>query len=51
MHFTLLIPCQVWNSSEWVPNDGPQGLERLDNVVRMAGKYGIKLILAFTNNW
>jgi mannan endo-1,4-beta-mannosidase len=42
---------QVWNSSEWVLNDGPQGLERLDNVVETAGKYGIKLIVTFTNNW
>ncbi|KAK0465093.1 glycoside hydrolase [Desarmillaria tabescens] len=42
---------QVWNSSEWVLNDGPQGLERLDNVINVAGKHGIKVILAFTNNW
>ncbi|KAF8990678.1 glycoside hydrolase superfamily [Cyathus striatus] len=42
---------QVWNSSDWTLNDGPQGLQRLDNVVDLAGKYGIKLILAFTNNW
>ncbi|KAF5313060.1 hypothetical protein D9619_003242 [Psilocybe cf. subviscida] len=42
---------QVWNSSEWQLNDGPQGLQRLDYVVETAGKYGIKVILAFTNNW
>jgi len=42
---------QVWNSSEWILNDGPQGLERLDNVVETAGKYGLKLIVTFTNNW
>ncbi|KAK0208277.1 glycoside hydrolase superfamily [Desarmillaria ectypa] len=42
---------QVWNSSEWVLNDGPQGLKRLDNVINIAGKHGIKVILAFTNNW
>ncbi|KAF8914370.1 glycoside hydrolase [Gymnopilus junonius] len=42
---------QVWNSSEWILNDGPQGLKRLDFVVNTAGEYGIKLILAFTNNW
>ncbi|KDR84164.1 hypothetical protein GALMADRAFT_151167 [Galerina marginata CBS 339.88] len=42
---------QVWNSSNWVLNDGPQGLERLDFVVNTAGQYGIKIILAFTNNW
>ena len=32
-------------------NDGPQGLKRLDNIVETAGKYGVKIILAFTNNW
>ncbi|KAK0506163.1 glycoside hydrolase [Armillaria luteobubalina] len=42
---------QVWNSSEWVLNDGPQGLRRLDNDLTTAGKHGIKVILAFTNNW
>ncbi|KAF8168024.1 glycoside hydrolase superfamily [Crassisporium funariophilum] len=42
---------QVWNSSEWVLNDGPQGLQRLDYVIETAGKYGIKVIIAFTNNW
>ncbi|KAJ3568804.1 hypothetical protein NP233_g5482 [Leucocoprinus birnbaumii] len=42
---------QVWNSSEWILNPGPRGLQRLDHVVETAGKYGIKLILAFTNNW
>ncbi|PFH54548.1 glycoside hydrolase family 5 protein [Amanita thiersii Skay4041] len=42
---------QVWNSSEWTLNDGPQGFQRLDNVINTAGKYGIKVILAFTNNW
>lgn len=42
---------QVWNSSQWTLNDGPQGLQRLDNVIETAGKYGIKVILAFTNNW
>ncbi|KAG7450435.1 glycoside hydrolase [Guyanagaster necrorhizus] len=42
---------QVWNSSEWVLNDGPQGLQRLDNVINTAGKHGIKVILTFTNNW
>ncbi|KAH9482260.1 putative mannan endo-1,4-beta-mannosidase A [Psilocybe cubensis] len=42
---------QVWNSNEWELNDGPQGLERLDFVVKTAGDYGIKIILAFTNNW
>jgi mannan endo-1,4-beta-mannosidase len=26
-------------------------LQRLDNVIETAGKHGIKIILAFTNNW
>jgi hypothetical protein len=30
---------------------GSQGLERLDNVIKTAGKYDIKVILTFTNNW
>ncbi|KAF7339387.1 Glycoside hydrolase family 5 protein [Mycena sanguinolenta] len=42
---------QVWNNSDWTLNDGPQGLERLDNVLNTALKYDIRVILAFTNNW
>lgn len=42
---------QIWNSSEWVLNDGPQGLQRLDRVVQVAAKHDIKIILAFSNNW
>ncbi|KAJ3511183.1 hypothetical protein NLJ89_g4243 [Agrocybe chaxingu] len=42
---------KVWNSTEWVLNDGRQGLQRLDYVIETAGQYGIKVILAFTNNW
>ncbi|KAH8102452.1 glycoside hydrolase [Cristinia sonorae] len=42
---------QVWNSSEWILNEGPQGLKRLDNVIKTAEKYDIKVLLAFTNNW
>ncbi|KAF8153884.1 glycoside hydrolase [Crassisporium funariophilum] len=33
---------QVWNSNQWVLNDGPQGLQRLDYVIETAGKFGIK---------
>ncbi|KAG6897354.1 hypothetical protein C0992_002280 [Termitomyces sp. T32_za158] len=33
---------QIWNTSDWTLNDGPQGLQRLDNVIETAGKYGIK---------
>lgn len=46
-----LTSWQVWNSNKWTLNDGPQGLQRLDHVIETAGKYGIKVILAFTNNW
>ncbi|KAF9532003.1 glycoside hydrolase superfamily [Crepidotus variabilis] len=42
---------QLWNSTDWTLNEGPQGLKRLDYVVDTAGQYGIKIILAFTNNW
>ncbi|KAG9222885.1 hypothetical protein CCMSSC00406_0000426 [Pleurotus cornucopiae] len=42
---------QVWNSSEWALNTGPQGLQRLDKVIETAGRHGIKVILTFTNNW
>jgi len=42
---------QVWNNGDWTLNDGPQGLQRLDNVLNTALKYDIKVILAFTNNW
>lgn len=42
---------KLWNSSEFALNTDAQGLERLDNVVAMAGKYDIKLIVTFTNNW
>jgi len=48
---TNLTYYQVWNSSEWILNEGPQGLERLDNVINTAGKYDIKLVVTFTNNW
>lgn len=46
-----VLAAQTWNSSQWELNDGPQGLQRLDKVIETAGKYGIKVILAFTNNW
>ncbi|KAF9270296.1 glycoside hydrolase [Marasmius fiardii PR-910] len=49
-HQSGLTYYQVWNSSEWILNDGPQGLQRLDYVVETATKNDIKLILAFTNN-
>ncbi|TEB34981.1 glycoside hydrolase [Coprinellus micaceus] len=50
-HESGLTYYQVWDNGEWKLNDGPQGLKRLDNVIETAGKYGIKVILAFTNNW
>ncbi|EKM61170.1 glycoside hydrolase family 5 protein [Phanerochaete carnosa HHB-10118-sp] len=42
---------QIWNSSSFALNAGSQGLERLDNVIETAGKHGIKVIVAFSNNW
>jgi hypothetical protein len=32
-------------------NNGPNGLQRLDTVVKLAEKHGIFLQLALTNNW
>ncbi|KAF9052628.1 glycoside hydrolase family 5 protein [Panaeolus papilionaceus] len=32
-------------------NDGPNGLQKLDTVVRLAEKHGLFLILSLTNNW
>ncbi len=32
-------------------NDGPTGLEHLDEVIASAGEHGIKLILPLVNNW
>ncbi|KAG9032418.1 hypothetical protein FRB95_001471 [Tulasnella sp. JGI-2019a] len=49
---TNLTYYQVWSTDgTYTINYGPQGLERLDYVVATAGKYGIKLIINFTNNW
>ncbi|KAJ6503435.1 glycoside hydrolase [Mycena vitilis] len=48
---TDLTYYQVWNNSDWILNDGPQGLQRLDNVLNLALEYDIRVILAFTNNW
>ena len=32
-------------------NEGANGLKKLDQVIATAEKYGVRLILAFTNNW
>ncbi|KDQ63662.1 glycoside hydrolase family 5 protein [Jaapia argillacea MUCL 33604] len=48
---TNLTYYQLWNSSTWELNEGPQGLQRLDYVIESAAKYDIKIILTFTNNW
>ncbi|KAH9937103.1 glycoside hydrolase superfamily [Fomitopsis serialis] len=48
---TNLTYYQVWNTSDWTLNEGPQGLQRLDYVVSSAAQHGIRLILTFTNNW
>ena len=32
-------------------NLGPNGLQKLDTVVNLAEKAGIRLILSLTNNW
>ncbi|EPQ60741.1 glycoside hydrolase [Gloeophyllum trabeum ATCC 11539] len=48
---TNLTYYQVWNSSGWTLNEGPQGLQRLDYVVSAAAMHDIRLIITFTNNW
>lgn len=44
---------QYWDPARGAPvfNDGPNGLQRLDFVVRAAGQRGLKLILPLVNNW
>ncbi|MEV0274173.1 cellulase family glycosylhydrolase [Hamadaea sp. NPDC050747] len=44
---------QYWDPVTGAPayNDGPDGLQRLDYVLYRAKQSGIKLVLAFTNNW
>ena len=46
-----LNPIKLWNSSHFEMNYGDNGLKRLDYVVEAAERVGIKLIIAFTNNW
>lgn len=42
-----------WNSDKQAPDyhDGPDGLDRLDLAIHLAGQRGIRLILTLTNNW
>lgn len=44
---------QYWDSVTKQPefNDGPEGLEHLDQVIALAEQYNIRLILPFANNW
>lgn len=44
---------QSWNTASQRPeiHDGPNGLERLDRAIALAGDRGLRLILALTNNW
>ncbi len=44
---------QFWNAAKQAPDyhDGPDGLERLDRAVALAGARGLRLILTLTNNW
>jgi mannan endo-1,4-beta-mannosidase len=42
---------QSFSGSTATINTGTNGLQRLDAVVRIAEKYGIKLIINFVNNW
>ncbi|TFK62668.1 glycoside hydrolase, partial [Pluteus cervinus] len=42
---------QILSKGTQTINEGPSGLQRLDKVVAIAKKYGIRLILTMTNNW
>jgi mannan endo-1,4-beta-mannosidase len=42
---------QYWDGTRPAYNDGADGLERLDYVLKAAGDAGIKLIVPLTNNW
>ncbi|KAF8961626.1 glycoside hydrolase family 5 protein [Flammula alnicola] len=42
---------QILENGQATINTGPDGLQRLDQVVATASKYGIKLLLTLTNNW
>ncbi|VDB87427.1 unnamed protein product [Peniophora sp. CBMAI 1063] len=42
---------QIWNGSVPTVNMGSNGLPNFDNVVAMAKKNGLRLIVALTNNW
>ena len=44
---------QFWDSAKQAPSyhDGPNGLERLDRAIALAGQRGFRVILTLTNNW
>jgi mannan endo-1,4-beta-mannosidase len=45
------LPKKVLANGQATINTGSNGLQRLDQVVNYAEKYGIKLLLTLTNNW
>lgn len=42
---------QYWDGEKPAYNDGPDGLQRLDYVLKAARDAGIKLVIPLTNNW
>lgn len=42
---------QYLNATGGYVNYGPDGIQRLDTVVALARRHGIKLVLPFVNNW
>lgn len=42
---------QSWVNGTATINYGDNGLKRFDQVVKLAEKKGIKLVVALTNNW
>ncbi|MEV4131782.1 cellulase family glycosylhydrolase [Dactylosporangium sp. NPDC049742] len=42
---------QYWDGTRPAYNDGPDGLQHLDQVVKSARDKGIRLVIPLTNNW
>ena len=42
---------QLISNGTTVINDGPNGLQKLDTVVKLAEKHGLFVLLSLTNNW
>ncbi|MFG2044156.1 cellulase family glycosylhydrolase [Dactylosporangium sp. NPDC048998] len=45
------VSLQYWGGTRPAYNDGPDGLQRLDYVLKAARDRGIRLVIPLTNNW